>query len=160
MWAKDQEENRKKLPLDVQQTLTNCEENDTTDSAKYKAATAIFNSHFVCRLDPNPEFLKKGANYKNPDVYQIMWGPSEFNVTGNLKDFDCTSRLKNIQIPSLFTCGRYDEATPASTESFAALTPNSKFHVFEQSAHMAYLEEQEEYERVMREFLKAQDQSS
>ncbi|WP_071394969.1 proline iminopeptidase-family hydrolase [Bacillus tuaregi] len=157
LWAKNQVENRKKLPLDVQQTLSTCEENRMTDSEEYKAATRVFNSHFVCRMQPYPEFLKTGVKYKNPKIYEIMWGPSEFYVTGNLKDFDCTAQLKDILIPTLYTCGRYDEATPASTEYFSSLTPNAKFHVFEKSAHMAYLEEQEEYVSVIDSFLKEQD---
>lgn len=154
LWAEDQESNRKQLPEEVQMTLKTCEENGTTDSQEYKDATTEFNKRFVCRLDPFPEFLKKGAHYKNPEVYNIMWGPSEFHVTGNLKDFDCTSRLKEIDIPTLYTCGRYDEATPKSTEHFSSLTPNAKFHVFENSAHMPYIEEPEEYVKVVREFLK------
>lgn len=153
MWAQDQDQNRKQLPSDVQNSLTSCEENGTTHSQEYKEATKIFNKHFVCRLDPLPEFLKEGAKYRNPEIYNIMWGPSEFHVTGNLKDFDCTQQLKNITIPTLFTCGRYDEATPQSTEYFSSLTPNSEFHVFENSAHMAYIEEPEEYIQVMKEFL-------
>ncbi|MCA1322227.1 proline iminopeptidase-family hydrolase [Bacillus tianshenii] len=157
LWAEDQEKNRELLHVDVQQTLRICEENGTTDSKEYKDATAIFNKHFVCRLDPFPEFLKKGAHFKNPEVYNIMWGPSEFHVTGNLKDFDCTSELKDIHVPTLYTCGRYDEATPSSTEYFSSLTPNGKFHVFEQSAHMPYLEEPEEYVRVIGSFLKEVD---
>lgn len=153
LWAEDQERNRKQLPKDVQATLTKCEENGTTDSEEYKKATEEFNKKFVCRLDPKPEFLKKGAHFKNPEVYNIMWGPSEFHVTGNLKNFDCTQQLKDIDIPALYTCGRYDEATPESTEYFSRLTPNSKFHVFEKSAHMPYLEETDEYVRVIRDFL-------
>ncbi|QOR64624.1 proline iminopeptidase-family hydrolase [Cytobacillus suaedae] len=157
LWAEDQEENRKLLPPEVQETLTRCEENETTDSEEYKEATTIFNQHFVCRLDPFPEFLKQGAHFKNPEVYNIMWGPSEFHVTGNLKDFDCTGELKDIAVPTLYTCGRYDEATPKSTEYFSSLTPNGKFHVFEQSAHMPYIEEREEYVRVIGGFLKSVD---
>lgn len=86
-----------------------------------------------------------------------MWGPSEFHVTGNLKDFDCTLQLETIKIPTLYTCGRYDEATPASTEYFSSLTPISQFHVFENSAHMPYLEQPEEYVKVMKEFLESVD---
>lgn len=157
MWAEDQEQNRKLLPLDVQHTLKTCEENGTTDSEEYKEATSIFNKHFVCRLDPFPEFLKEGRYFKNPEVYNIMWGPSEFHVTGNLKDFDCTLQLKDFNVPTLYTCGRYDEATPNSTEYFSSLTPNGKFHIFEQSAHMPYLEEQEEYVRVIGGFLRDVD---
>jgi proline iminopeptidase len=154
LWAEDQERNRQQLPKEIQDILTTCENNGTTDSAKYRKATDEFNKRFVCRLDPMPAFLKEGAKFKNPDVYNIMWGPSEFHVTGNLKNFDCTTQLKDINVPALYTCGRYDEATPESTEYYKSLTPNAQFHVFERSAHMPYLEEMEEYVRVVREFLK------
>ncbi|MDZ5470217.1 proline iminopeptidase-family hydrolase [Bacillus sp. 31A1R] len=157
LWAEDQDYNRTLLPESVQETLKECEENGKTDSEEYKEATAEFNRHFVCRLDPLPEFLKHGAHYRNPEVYNIMWGPSEFHVTGNLKDFDCTSRLNELSIPSLYTCGRYDEATPKSTQYFSELTPNAKFHVFENSAHMPYIEEPEEYVTVIRDFLNVND---
>jgi proline iminopeptidase len=153
-WADDQEHNRQLLPLDVQHTLKTCEQNGRTDSEEYKNATKVFNQHFVCRLDPLPEWLKEGKHYQNTEIYNIMWGPSEFHVTGNLKDFDCTSQLKTFNLPTLFTCGRYDEATPTSTEYFSSLTPNGEFHVFEQSAHLPYIEEPEEYVKVMAEFLK------
>lgn len=141
------------LPKDVQETLMVCEKNGTTDSEEYSSATKEFNKRFVCRLDPMPVFLKEGAKFKNPEVYKIMWGPSEFHVTGNLRNFDCTSELKNIDIPALYTCGRFDEATPESTAYFKSLTLNAKFHVFEKSAHMPYLEEMEEYVHVVNEFL-------
>lgn len=153
LWAEDQDRNRKHLPQEIQEILEKCEQYGTTDSEEYRKATDEFNKHFVCRLDPMPTFLKEGAKFKNPHVYNIMWGPSEFHVTGNLKDFDCTSELKNIEVPTLYTCGRYDEATPETTEYFKSLTPNAKFHVFEKSAHMPYIEEREEYVRVVREFL-------
>lgn len=157
LWAEDQDRNRKKLPLQVQETLATCEANGTTDSQEYIEATAEFNKRFVCRIDPWPQFLKEGAHLKNRDVYNIMWGPSEFHVTGNLKDFDCTERLHEINVPTLYTCGRYDEATPESTEYFKSLTPNAQIHIFEQSAHMPYLEEPDEFLQVISQFLREVD---
>ncbi len=159
IWAKDQDRNREKLPLDVQKTLKECEANGTTDSEAYKEATKVFGSYFISRLHDFPDWLKEGRHYKNAEIYNIMWGPTEFHVTGNLKNFDCTEKLGSIDIPTLFTCGRYDEATPESTKYFSSLTPNSHFHVFENSAHMAYLEEQEEYVQVMKDFLNGIDES-
>jgi len=155
MWAEDQKRNLKKLPQEVQKTIQECEETGNTDSDAYKEATRIFSNHFVCRLPESerPAFLKEGAKYKNAKIYNIMWGASEFDVRGNLKDFDCTSDLHNITIPTLYTCGRFDEATPESTEYFSSLTPKSKFHVFEQSAHMPYIEEPEEFLKVVSAFL-------
>lgn len=157
LWEQDQQRNLKKLPVEIQNIIKTSEANGTIDSQEYNEATKVFNQHFVCRLDPFPELLKEGAHLKNPEVYNIMWGPSEFTVTGNLKSFDCTSQLKEITCPTLYTCGRYDEATPETTEYYKSLTPNSRMHVFEKSAHMPYLEETEEYLQVIGDFLTAVD---
>ncbi|MFB3165450.1 proline iminopeptidase-family hydrolase [Neobacillus sp. 179-J 1A1 HS] len=158
-WEQDQAENLKMLPIDIQETITRCEEEGTTDSEEFKAAIQEFNKVFVCRVqaEPDPEWVKKGAGYRNPEIYNIMWGPSEFSVKGNLKYFDCTNRLNEISCPTLFTCGRYDEATPESTEYFSSLVPNGQFHVYENSAHMAYFEEKEEFLQVVGDFLKTVD---
>ncbi len=37
-----------------------------------------------------------------------MQGP-EWNVTGNLKDWDVTARLGQLDLPVLVTSGRHDE---------------------------------------------------
>lgn len=154
-WARDQDEHRKVLPQEVQDTLAKCEKEGTTDSEAYKDAIKVFNKHFVNRLEKKPDELKPDAAKGNDEVYQTMWGPSEFYTTGNLKNFDVTSRLAEIQLPALFTCGRYDEASPETTESYSRKLPGSKCHVFENSAHVPYLEEPEEYVRVMRDFLQS-----
>lgn len=155
LWEQDQRKNLKKLPLEVQETIQSCEENGTTDSPEFEEAIEVFAKHFVNRMDHKPEWLeKRPANYRNSEIYTIMWGPSEFTVMGNLKEFDCTSRLKEITCPTMFSCGRFDEATPETTEYFSRLTPGSTFHVFEKSAHMAYIEETEEYLKIVGNFLK------
>ncbi|MEH7547224.1 MULTISPECIES: proline-specific peptidase family protein [Bacillaceae] len=158
LWEQDQKRNLKELPIEVQETIKRCEENGTTDSEEFEAAIEVFSKHFVNRLEKKPEWLeKRPPEYRNSEVYNIMWGPSEFTVLGNLKEFDCTSQLKDITCPTLYTCGRFDEATPETTEYYSSLSPNSKFHVFEKSAHMAYIEEPEEYLSVMGDFLKTID---
>jgi proline iminopeptidase len=83
-----------------------------------------------------------------------MWGPSECYATGNLKDYDRTGRLHEITVPTLFTCGQYDETTPGATAWYQSLLPGSEIVVFEHSAHVAHLEETERYLQVVRDFLK------
>lgn len=153
LWEEDQKKNLTLLPKEIQETIKSSEANGTTDSSAFQKAIEVFNDHFVCRLKPYPEHLKQGKHFRNPHVYQVMWGPSEFTVQGNLKSFDCTERLAEISIPTLYTCGRFDEATPTSTEYFSRKTPNASFHIFEKSAHMAYIEEPEQYRQVMSRFL-------
>jgi proline iminopeptidase len=157
LWEQDQKRNIQKLPADVQEVIHRCEREGTTHSEEFKNAIFEFNKTYVCRLDPYPEWLKEGAKYRNPEVYQIMWGPSEFTVKGNLRTFDCTSRLKEITCPALYTCGRFDEATPESTQHYSSLTPNSAYHVFEKSAHMPYVEEPDEYMQVIGRFVNEVD---
>lgn len=157
LWEQDQRRNLKKLPQDVQETIKRCEESGETDSKEFDEAIEVFSKHFVCRKPQDPESKKQRAQFRNPEIYTIMWGPSEFTVKGNLKEFDCTSQLNEITCPTLYTCGRFDEATPETTEFYHDQTPNSQFHVYENSAHMAYFEEPEEYLRVVGEFLKSVD---
>jgi proline-specific peptidase len=88
----------------------------------------------------------------NP-VYEIMQGPNEFTVTGNLKDWDRTDQLGEISVPTLITVGRYDEVTPACAETLHQGIPNSQMVIFEESAHLAHLEETEKYLQDMAEFL-------
>jgi proline iminopeptidase len=152
-WERDQDEHLKQLPQDIQDILSKCEREGTTDSEEYKSAMKVFNKHFVYRLDSKPKELESEYAKLNEVVYNKMWGPSEFYTTGNLKTFDVTNRLNEIQMPALFTCGRFDEAAPSTVEGYSRHLPGSKFHVYENSAHLAYLEETEEYIRVVREFL-------
>jgi pimeloyl-ACP methyl ester carboxylesterase len=56
-------------------------------------------------------------------------------------------------VPTLITCGRYDELGPACAETLHRGIPNSEMAIFEQSAHMAHLEETERYLQTLRDFL-------
>jgi proline-specific peptidase len=86
-------------------------------------------------------------------VYETMWGPNEFTVTGTLKEWDVIDRLREIEVPTLITSGRHDECTPALVEPLASGIPGAEWVLFEESAHMPYLEEPERYLEVVGGFL-------
>lgn len=154
-WAADQAAYIKELPEDVQEVIARCESTGTTDSQEYQDAMKLYYKLHLCRLDQDqiPEEYRNTSAKANLTVYNAMWGPSEFCATGNLKDYDVTPRLHELDLPTLFLCGRYDEATPETLAYYNSLVPGAKMHVFEESAHAAYLEQNEEYLRVVREFL-------
>lgn len=137
----------------MQKILTEQEKNGTTDSEEYQRAAMEFYQRYLCRLHPWPEPLERSLAGEGTLVYQTMWGPSEFFMTGNLLEYDCTPQLGKIELPTLFTCGRYDEATPETTAWYQRLLPQSELAIFEQSAHMAHLEETEAYLQTIRNFL-------
>lgn len=150
-WIADQRAYLKQFPAEMQRVVEEAEAAGKYDSPEYqKAADEFYRRHF-CRVDPWPACLKDPVNM---DVYGYMWGPSEFSATGTLKDFDCTSRVHEIKAPVLFTCGRYDEASPDTTAYYQSLIPGSRMTVIEDASHMHMNEKPEEYVRVVREFLR------
>jgi proline-specific peptidase len=157
-WLNDMDMYRKSLPLDVQKILAEQEHNGTTDSEDYQRAAMEFYQRYLCRLHPWPEPLERTIAGEGTLVYQTMWGPSEFFMTGNLLHYDCTAHLGTIEQPALFTCGRYDEATPETTASYQRLLHQSELVIFEHSAHMPHLEETERYLQTMRAFLRRIEQ--
>lgn len=157
LWIRDVKRLEKTLPKDIQEIMKKHENEKTTDSAEYEQATKEFVKRFVTRLDNPSEALRKSIAGKNDDIYKYMWGAQESSITGNLKDFDATNKLSEIKIPVLFVCGRYDEATPESTEYYKSLIPNSEIKIFENSAHMPFLSERELFIKTIREFLNKAD---
>jgi proline iminopeptidase len=92
-------------------------------------------------------------NGLSTDVYWTMNGPNEFTITGNLRDWDITARLPEIHVPTLVTVGRYDEVTPRVAETIHRGIPGSELVLFENSAHVAMLEERERYLNTVRGFI-------
>lgn len=153
-WVDDQKDYIAGLPEDVQETILRCEEAGDFDSPDYANAMTAFYQRHLCRLDPWPESILRTFEKINLDIYQYMWGPSEFTVNGTLRDYDRTGRLGDIRIPVLFTCGRYDEASPASTEYFHTSLPGSELLILEHASHQHHLEKPEEYLSAVRDFLR------
>lgn len=145
---------KKELPPEIYQTLQRYERSGDYGHPNYEVAVLEFYKRHLCRLDPWPEPLLRSVEYLtgNP-VYETMNGPNEFIVTGNLKDWDRTDRLGEISVPTFITVGRYDELTPVCAETLHKGIPNSRMVVFEESAHMAHLEEPDKYRQAVAGFL-------
>jgi len=148
------------LPLEIYQTLQRYETAGDYHHPDYEAAVLEFYKRHVCRLDPWPEpLLRTVANLNGNAVYETMNGPNEFIVIGNLKNWDRTDRLGEITVPTLITVGRYDELTPACAETLHRGIPNSRMVIFEESAHLAHLEEADTYLQVIADFMENTEMS-
>ena len=142
------------LPLGIYQTLQRYEALGDYHHPDYEAAVLEFYKRHLCRLDPWPEPLLRSIDTLTGNiVYETMNGPNEFIVIGNLKKWDRTDRLGEISVPTLITVGRYDELTPACAETLRRGILNSRMVIFEESAHLAHLEEPDKYRQVVTDFL-------
>ena len=122
----------------IMQAGIQADRNDLLD----KAEMALFISRYQSSLlTPNEIFtflLKKDLNTSDipgREVYLHMWGRSEYEVTGTLKDMDISGMLGGLKVPVLYACGGHDEILPSTLESFAAMTPGSEFFVSKNGSH-------------------------
>jgi proline-specific peptidase len=152
-WIADADVYLAELPAEIREALARHEAAGTTNTKEYHEATMEYYRRYLCRMDPWPEPMNRSHEASSGEVYLEMWGPSEFYATGNLRDYDRTGRLHEIAVPTLYTCGRYDEAAPPTTAAYQRLTPGAELAVFEQSAHMPHLEETDLYLASVRDFL-------
>jgi proline iminopeptidase len=148
-WKKDAKRLMNKLSHAMQKAV----QTRKTDSKEYKEAR---NEYYLLHVDgakKRPVACMRASNKMNRELYNYMWGPAEFDVSGTLKTFDLVPRLKEIKIPVLLLCGRFDEATPEALAFYASELPNAKMKVFEKSAHMPHWTERKAYMTVVRKFL-------
>lgn len=141
------------LPSALQTVIHQHEAAGTTNSDAYQQAVEEATQRFLCRVQPFPEALQRAGAGMGVKTYRAMQGPNEFTVTGNLKDWDRTGSAHKIAAPTLFTYGRHEPMYDEAQYSHALL-PGSELVIFEQSAHMAHLEETDRYLQVVRDFLK------
>ncbi|MCI0635848.1 MAG: proline iminopeptidase-family hydrolase [Actinobacteria bacterium] len=121
---------------------------------QYLDAVQAFYRLHLCRLDPVPEAMARTLKeLEDSQVYLTMNGPTEFDVIELLRDWDRSADLHRIMAPTLVTCGRYDEITPACAETLRDGITGARMVVFEQSAHCAHLEEPELYAQTVEAFL-------
>jgi pimeloyl-ACP methyl ester carboxylesterase len=130
--------------------------------AAYEVVNTQFTKRHLMRGDPRdaPLCVFRSFAGMNRRQYEWMWGPSEWFATGPLRTWDVSDRLGSIEVPTLITSGRHDEATPAQMELLERGIEGSRRVVFEHSAHAALIEERERYRAVLEEFLDAADRSA
>src|SRR5213596_950265 len=59
LWVKEANRLRALLPPEVNETLLRHEQAGTTDSEEYEAACQVFYDRHVCRVVPNPDYVKR-----------------------------------------------------------------------------------------------------
>jgi proline-specific peptidase len=146
---------RAKLPEEIQQILQEHEDAGRLDNPAYLSATEIYYRRHLCRLMTWPDCLQRTLDQLNqdPEVYNTMWGPTEFYCTGRLQNWNIEDRLSEIHIPTLIISGEYDESTPAINEVLHRGIQNSEWIVFEGCSHTPHLEATEKYLDILNSFL-------
>ncbi|KAF2270617.1 proline-specific peptidase [Lojkania enalia] len=144
-----------KLPEPIRRTLEDCEKRGDHESEEFQKASMEFLKRHVCRLDPFPDDILKAFGHldEDPTSYLTVQGPSEFQITGWLKDWDASTEAQNIDTPVLLINGKYDEMQDLCIEPWFKRIPKVKWITLENSSHLGQYEERERYMEVCGAFL-------
>jgi|TARA_B110000967_G_scaffold176658_1_gene190240 proline iminopeptidase len=102
-----------------------------------------------------PKSMNLTFEHLNPNIYIFMQGHSEFGMTGNasLKNWDVSSRLKEIKTPTLMLGAKYDTMDPKYMEWMAKEVQNGRSFTTNGS-HCSQFDDPETYFPALIKFIK------
>jgi L-proline amide hydrolase len=153
-WNKDNQDWVNDLPMDAQTTLKANNFAGSLDDPEFKAAVDLFYARHMCRTDPcSTTSYRDDGPASNSEMYITMWGVTDFNGYGTLKDYDMTDRLKDIDVPSLMICGEFDEARPRSCRRYGGMIDNVTTVIVPDAGHSTMAANEAMYMGAVRDFL-------
>ncbi|ULQ54686.1 proline iminopeptidase-family hydrolase [Flavihumibacter fluvii] len=157
LWMEDAKILLSQLPKNLQDTIQKYEALREYRAPSYLAATDSFYARFMS-VKEWPEVIPStcdGVPGFNEQVYNYMWGPTEFTATGTLKGFDRTDRLHEIKEPVVFMAGRYDETRLETIYAFQKLVPRSTVMIIENAGHLKIIDQPVQFTNAIRSFLQS-----
>jgi proline iminopeptidase len=153
-WIADAKLLLSQLPNSVKDTIYKYEKLNNYTAPAYLAATDSFYArHLVRKQWPYKSASCENAGISNDTIYNYMWGPTEFNATGTLLNFDRTSDLDKIKEPILFVTGEYDEARPETIFRYQKLCKNAVVAIIDGAAHSTMIDQPGKLAKVIKQFL-------
>jgi proline iminopeptidase len=126
------------------------------DNPEYmRIAMEEYYPQIICRLKPWPEPVTRAFRQANEKIYNQMQGKSEFEVTGNLKDWERWDRLHEIRVQTLTMGATYDEMDPEDMIKMAKLMPNAASSICPNGSHLSLWDDQAVYFAQLIGFLKS-----
>ena len=89
----------------------------------------------------------------NKKIYVPMQGPSELGAAGALLEWDRTTDLANINVPTLVIGAEHDTMSPDYLRQMASILPQGQYHHCPNGSHCANFDDQEIYYEGLLRFL-------
>lgn len=158
LWGIEQARMIKELPEEYQEAIkTATETGDYSSDIYQRAEEEYMLRHAAGKPDPDgPECLLRKKR-TGRESYVVGWGPNEYTPMGTLKDYDVIDKLKDIKEPCLVINGGNDLCTPYIAKVMYDNIPNSRWELFRECRHMCFVEDNDHYVEVLKEWLNGKD---
>lgn len=154
LWGHEQHRLIRLMSAENQQAIARAEQTGNYDSEEYAQANARF-MELHCAgavTEDSPECLRR-KKQSGEESYIVAWGPNEYTPMGNLRDFDYTDRLHELQCPCLITSGTNDLCTPLVAKTMFDRIPNARWELFDGTRHMSFVEQNDKYSALLAEWM-------
>jgi proline iminopeptidase len=143
------------LSAEQLRTLNQLQSNREYDAPEYEQIVqGELYPKMICRLSPWPEPILRSLRLHNDKIYVQMQGKSEFEVTGNLKEWERWDQLQNIHVPTLTIGSRYDENDPADMKRMSELVKHGSYAYCPNGSHLCFWDDQAAYFRQLISYLR------
>lgn len=158
MWGIEAHRMIKELPQEMQDAIEKATSSGDYSDPVYQAAEAEYMLRHAAGevTEESPECLRRPVK-KGGESYVVGWGPNEYTPQGTLKDYDVTEQLKDIKEPTLVINGGNDLCTPYIAKYMYDRIPNSEWELFRTCRHMCFVEDNDRYVELMKEWLNKND---
>lgn len=158
MWGLEQHRMIKELPQEYQDAIEKATSTGNYDDPIYQEAEAEYMLRHAAGpvTEDSPECLKRPVR-KGAESYVVGWGPNEYTPEGTLKDYDVCDQLKDIKEPALVIDGGNDLCTPYIAKYMYDRIPRSEWELFRDCRHMCFVEDNDHYVELMKEWLNKND---
>jgi proline iminopeptidase len=107
-----------------------------------------------------PDPVDRAFRHLNSKVYIPMQGPSELGASGALAQWDRSTDLRLIKVPTMTIGARYDTMDPRYMQNMARSLPNGRYLDCPNGSHMAMYDDQQIYFDGLIRFMAAIDSAS
>ncbi len=116
----------------------------------------FYNEH-LCRLQEWPDAFNRTMKHANGEIYTMMQGPSEFGISGRLKNWDIKDRLKEIKVPTLMVGAKHDTMDPKAMEEQSKMVQKGRYLYCPDGSHLAMWDDQQVFMTGVIQFIKDVD---
>ncbi|CAF2635259.1 unnamed protein product [Rotaria sp. Silwood2] len=145
----------KQMDPKVLAAIREFEANDDYQNPEYME---ILMSHFYikhfCRLQPWPEVFSRAFQHLNGQVYTLMQGPSEFGISGRIKEWSRKDDLSKVTVPTLIIGATYDTMDPEHMKWMAKQVQNGSSVICPNGSHCSMWDDQEHFFPALIQFIK------
>ncbi len=159
LWAKEAHRMIRQMSPEDQAAIAKAEETGNYEDPAYLVANDHYMEAHCAPLsfgEEYPECLRRPKK-SGSESYLYGWGPNEYNPMGSLKNFEYQEEVMKWKEPALIISGTDDLCTPVVAKDLFDRIPNSRWELFEGCRHMCFVEDNERYVKLLREWMETYD---